>query len=111
KTGEIDYAFPVPVNDVDALEKEDAIELDIKESTFVNYTTINTSKDEYSDKKVRQAMNHAIDKEAYIKVVKNGYAKESTSPLPATNNYYAEQTPYEYDIEKAKELMEEAGYP
>src|SRR5699024_6755233 len=105
KTGEIDYAFPVPVNDVEELESNDALELDIKESTFVNYTTINTNKDQYSDKLVRQAMNHAIDKEAYIKVVKNGYAKEATSPLPATNFYYAEQTPYEYDPEKAKELL------
>lgn len=110
KTGEVDYAFPVPVNDVEGLQNDDSIVVDVNESTYVNYTTINTSKDEYSDKRVRQAMNHAIDKEAYIKVVKNGYAKESTSPLPAANIYYKEQTPYEYDVEKAKELMAEAGY-
>src|SRR5699024_10290213 len=86
------------------------IEVDVKESTYVNYATINTSKEPFDNKKVRQAMNYAINKEAYIKVVKNGYAQESKSPLPATNVYYDEQETYEYNLEKAKELLAEAGY-
>ncbi|HLR65454.1 MAG TPA: ABC transporter substrate-binding protein [Pseudogracilibacillus sp.] len=111
KTGEVDYAFPVPVNDVDELQNDDSVDVGIMESTYVNYVTINTYKEPYNDLKVRQAMNHAIDKEAYIKVVKNGYAQESDSPLPATNNFYEQQETYEYDLDKAKELLAEAGYP
>src|SRR5699024_6821639 len=83
----------------------------IMESTYVNYVTINTYKEHYNNIKVRKAMNHEIYKEAYIKVVKNGYAQESDSPLPATNNFYEQQETYEYDLDKAKELLAEAGYP
>src|SRR5699024_4933891 len=62
------------------------------------------------NEKVSQAMNYAINKEDYVKVVKNGYATPSDSPLPSTNVFYEEQEAYDYDIEKAKELMAEAGY-
>src|SRR5699024_6259049 len=55
-------------------------------------------------------MKYAINKEDYVKVVKNGYATPSVSPLPSTNVFYEEQEAYDYDIEKAKELMAEAGY-
>ncbi|MDY0393676.1 ABC transporter substrate-binding protein [Virgibacillus halophilus] len=61
-------------------------------------------------KKVRQAMNYAINQDEYIKVVKNGYAKKLDSILPTTNVFYSKQTTYDYDLEKAKQLMKEAGY-
>lgn len=48
KTGEADLIYPVPVNDVDSyvdsLKEEDDLDVDIQESTYVNYATINTSK-------------------------------------------------------------------
>lgn len=110
KTGEADFIFPIPVNDVDDLKDEDGIEVETKESTYVNYATINTSKEPFDDEKVRKAMNYAINKDDFIKVVKNGYATASDSPLPSSNVFYEEQEAYDYDIDKAKELMAEAGY-
>lgn len=110
KTGEVDYAFPIPVKDVENLQNEEGLVVDTFESTYVNYVTINSSKAPFDDVKVRQAMNYAVDKEAYIQVVKNGFAVESKSPLPEANNFYKEQETYDYDIEKAKELLKEAGY-
>lgn len=110
KTGDADFIFPIPVNDVEDLQNEDGVKVDLKESTYVNYATINTSKEPFDNEKVRQAMNYAINKEDYVKVVKNGYATPSDSPLPSTNVFYEEQEAYDYDIEKAKELMAEAGY-
>src|SRR5699024_12594462 len=80
------------------------------ECTYVNYATINTSKEPFDNEKVRQAMKYAVNKEDYVKVVKNGYATPSDSPLPSKNVFYEEQEAYDYDIEKAKELMAEAGY-
>ncbi|WP_085524440.1 ABC transporter substrate-binding protein [Tuberibacillus sp. Marseille-P3662] len=110
KTGELDVIFPVPVNNVKELQKADGIKVDLYESTYVNYTTINTSKELFSSKKVRKAMNYAINKEAYSKVVKNGFAKKVSSPLPKTNVNFTAQEPYAYNLEKAKQLMKEAGY-
>src|SRR5699024_1279889 len=74
KTGDADFILPIPVNDVEDLQNEDGVKVDLKESTYVNYATINTSKEPFDNEKVRQAMNYAINKEDYVKVVKNGYA-------------------------------------
>ncbi|WP_080872720.1 glutathione ABC transporter substrate-binding protein [Oceanobacillus timonensis] len=110
KTGETDYIFPVPVNDVESLDAEDNIEVSTVESTYVNYATINTSKEPFNKKEVRQAMNYALNQEDFVKVVKNGYGVASDSVLPATNVFYEGQEPYDYDLDKAKELLAEAGY-
>lgn len=110
KTGELDVIYPVPVTDVEDLQKADGINVDLIESTYVNYTTINTSKEKFSSEKVRKAMNYAINKDAYIKVVKNGFAKKVASPLPKTNVNYTAQEIYTYNLDKAKQLMKEAGY-
>lgn len=110
KTGETDLIYPVPVNDIDSLKDEDDIDVDVKESTYVNYATLNTNKEPFDNKKVRQAMNYAIDQEEFINVVKNGYAKELDSILPKPNLYYSEQENYNHDLDKAKQLMKEAGY-
>ena len=59
---------------------------------------------------MRQALNYAFDSEAYAKVVFNGYAKVPTSIFSDSIFYYAEQTPYSLDLEKAKSLMKEAGF-
>ncbi|WP_077328905.1 ABC transporter substrate-binding protein [Virgibacillus siamensis] len=110
KTGELDVIYPVPVSDVKDLQNADGNKVDLIESTYVNYTTINTSKEPFSNKKVRKAMNYAIDKDAYIKVVKNGFAKKVDSPLPKTNVNYTAQETYSFNLDKAKQLMKEAGY-
>src|SRR5699024_407893 len=54
--------------------------------------------------------NYAISQEDYIKVVKNGFGEKLDSIVPPSTIYYSEQTPYDQDLDKAKELMEEAGY-
>lgn len=43
KTGDADFIFPIPVNDVGDLQDEDGIKVDLKESTYVNYATINST--------------------------------------------------------------------
>src|SRR5699024_11762272 len=105
-----DVIFPISVKYIEEIQDEDGVKLDLKESTYVNYATINTSKEPFDNEKVTQAMNYAINKEDYVKVVKNGYATPSDSPLPSTNVFYEEQEAYDYYIEKAKELIAEAGY-
>src|SRR5699024_968947 len=60
---------------------------------------------------VRQAMNYAIDKQAIIDTFFEGYANEAVNPIPPSiEGYNDEIEGYEYNPEKAKELLEEAGY-
>ena len=111
QTGEADFIHPMPVIQAQEMDGQDGIVVERTPSNIMRYVTLNTTVPELSDKRVRQAMNYAIDKEAYAQVVFNGYCEEVLSCFPSTVSYYAEQTPYTYDLEKAKELMTEAGYP
>lgn len=63
----------------------------------------------FADVNVRKAMNYAIDKRAIAKVVFFGTAKVMDSELPRTK-YYVPQTPYSYDLEKARALMAKSNY-
>lgn len=110
QTGEADYIYPMPAEQVSAVEGDTNIELIEGPSTIARFTFLNMSKEHFSDVRVRQAINYAIDKEAYAKVVKMGYAEALTSHVPSTIQYQTPQPEYTYDVEKAKELMAEAGY-
>ncbi|WP_198409763.1 ABC transporter substrate-binding protein [Limnochorda pilosa] len=64
-----------------------------------------------TDKRVRQALNYAINREAMIKLVINGRAAPAKGVLPpAIPGYNPELKGYNYDPNKAKELLAQAGY-
>ncbi|WP_440947586.1 ABC transporter substrate-binding protein [Methanosarcina sp. T3] len=71
----------------------------------------NTEKEPFDDKRVRQAVNYAIDREAIVTYVLHGYGTTAAGLFPP-NFYWANQeiAPYTYDTEKAKSLLEEAGW-
>lgn len=63
------------------------------------------------DVRVRQAINHAVDIDSIIENVLSGYATPiATVVLPFALGYNPEVTRYEYDPERARELLAEAGY-
>ncbi|HII01853.1 TPA: ABC transporter substrate-binding protein [Methanosarcinaceae archaeon] len=71
----------------------------------------NTAKEPFDDKRVRQAVNHAIDRESIVTYVLHGYGTTAAGLFPP-GFYWAnrEIAPYTYDTEKAKALLEEAGW-
>ncbi|MDF2814776.1 MAG: glutathione transporter substrate-binding protein [Paenibacillus sp.] len=111
KTGEADFIYPMPTEQVAEVEGQKDIVIDKIDSTIVRYITLNTMKKPYDDVKVRQAINYAINKEAYIKVVKSGLGSKLDSSMSSKTQYYSKQTGYDYDPEKAKKLLAEAGLP
>jgi len=64
------------------------------------------------DRRVRQAVNHAIDRKTIVEVVRHGNSYVAGGPIPP-RMFETEQTRkgYEYDPEKARRLLAEAGYP
>ncbi|MYL60911.1 glutathione ABC transporter substrate-binding protein GsiB, partial [Virgibacillus halodenitrificans] len=91
-------------------ENNDDVVIEKTPSTIARYVSINTFKEPFNDVKVRKAMNMAVNKEAYIDVVKNGYASILDSTMSSETQYYSKQEPYTFDVEEAKKLMKEAGY-
>ncbi len=65
-----------------------------------------------ADVRVRQAINHAMDRETIVDVVKGGLGRPTVQMFGPSSPAYDEslEGTYDYDVEKAEELMEEAGY-
>lgn len=110
QTGEADFIYPVPTDQAELINGKDGIVVENRPSIVARYITMNTTKKPYDDVKVRQAINYAINNEAFLKVVYSGYGSDLDSIIPEGLQFYSKQTPYSYDPEKAKQLLAEAGY-
>jgi peptide/nickel transport system substrate-binding protein len=82
-------------------------------SSAVWYVTLNTRHPILKDRRVRQALNYAVNKDAMIRDILKNTAIVATSPMsPVYGPFHEPQvTRYPYDPEKAKALLKEAGYP
>jgi len=109
--GEAQFIYPVPPQLVPTIAHDPRIVVFDKPSIFAVYVALNNMRKPFTDVRVRQALNYAVDKQAFIKVVYNGYADPMDSPEPALMDFYKKQGNYSYDPEKAKQLLAEAGYP
>jgi peptide/nickel transport system substrate-binding protein len=66
----------------------------------------------FKDRRVRQAMNHAVDREAIVKDILGGNGRLAAQPgNPASFGYDPGIRPYAYDPARARQLLTEAGYP
>jgi peptide/nickel transport system substrate-binding protein len=78
---------------------------------FTRVMGMNPSHKPFADKRVRQAINHAIDADTIIKRLVKGKAYRATGWLPPSSPAYDKSLkPYAYDPEKAKKLLSEAGF-
>lgn len=73
---------------------------------------LNASKGPLADKRVRQAINYAIDKDKIIKALVGGAARPLNGPYHSLQDGYdaSAPVPFAYDPDKAKSLLAEAGY-
>lgn len=111
KTGEADFIYPVPPEQAKKIDGKNNISVQAKPSIIVQYLSMNTMKKPFNDPKVRKAVNYAINKKAYLKVVDNGFGKVQDSVIAPKTQFYAKQQVYQYNPQKAKQLLKEAGYP
>ena len=79
---------------------------------FTRSMRMNPSFKPFSDKRVRQAINYAIDTDLIVKRLVKDKAYRATSWLPLSSPSFDKAVkPYAYDPDKAKKLLAEAGYP
>jgi len=75
------------------------------------YVAFNVQKPPFSDVRVRQALNYAVNKEAIVRDVLKNTGVVATEPLlPTSWGYSANAPTYTYNPERAKALLREAGY-
>ncbi len=114
KSGALDIAL-TSTNDYLALQENEAAKKNLNfykpESMSYVYIALNAKKPKLKDKKVRQAIAHAIDRDEIIEVLKSGLARTITGPIPSQFDYYNKSLkPIPYNVEKAKSLLAAAGW-
>ncbi|WP_301098508.1 ABC transporter substrate-binding protein [Otariodibacter sp.] len=99
------------LTDLEKMKTDPNLTVISQEGLNIAYIAFNTQKAPFDNVKVRQALNYAVDKKAIIDAVYRGGGVVAKNPLPPTIwGYNNSITDYEYNPEKAKELLKEAGY-
>ncbi|MBQ3864273.1 MAG: glutathione ABC transporter substrate-binding protein [Clostridia bacterium] len=111
ESGEGDIAYGLPSTEVARLQKNENVVVDLSDTLMTMYVPYNLSKDTpLKDVRVRQAINYATNREEIINDVLGGLATLADSPLAPKTWGYKAVGEYEFNLDKAKELMKEAGY-
>ncbi|MCR8670593.1 ABC transporter substrate-binding protein [Agrococcus sp. HG114] len=111
ESGDIDGYDLVAPADTAALE-EAGFNVMQRDPFTILYLGMNQTVPELQDVRVRQAIAHAIDREALVtQVLPEGTEVASQFIPPVVNGYNEDVTDYEYDPARAQELLAEAGYP
>ncbi|GAA0831824.1 ABC transporter substrate-binding protein [Bifidobacterium pullorum subsp. gallinarum] len=112
QSGEIDLMEDLSPDDLATLESNPDLQKIERPSNNVGYVGFNLKKKPFDDVKVRQALSYAVNKQAIIDAFFAGQAVPAVNPLPPSLWGYNDSIQdYEYDLEKAKQLLAEAGYP
>ena len=111
KTGEVQFIWPLPSEQVDSVKGDSKVTIDKTPSIIERYVVLNVTQKPFNDKRVRQALNYAIDRNALNNVVYKGLAAPPESAIAGNVWGFQKQQMYTYDVEKAKQLLAEAGYP
>src|SRR6266850_2357186 len=111
-TGSLDLIVGTPPDYVAQLETNPKVTMLKQVGAHVWYLGINNQRKPFDDKRVRQALNYAVNKDAIVRDVLKGTGAPSRGPvLPATWGADPGLKPYPYDPERARKLLAEAGYP
>ena len=115
QAGTIDCLNYLTVSQVQTLEKSNPDDYNIVEGTMnlVHAMFLNNEYEPFQDVRVRQALCYAINRDAINQYLFDGRSTIiGTHMIPSLTTWYNEKTSsvYSYDIEKAKELLKEAGY-
>lgn len=111
ESGGVDIAH-ITVSDAGNAESNPDVNLQVTKTLNTQYLSFNCSIEPFNNVKVRQAISLAIDADAINQAAQLGYSDVAKSFLaPNVWGYYEADSEYNsYDVEKAKELMAEAGY-
>ncbi|MGM0924119.1 MAG: glutathione ABC transporter substrate-binding protein [Bacillota bacterium] len=109
ENGEVDVIAPVATQDIERLKENENVSVDITPIYRTIYISMNQRNPLFQDVKVRQALNYAVDKKTIVEKILLGQGKVAEAAIGSSVAGYSSVGAYEYDPEKAKELLAEAG--
>jgi peptide/nickel transport system substrate-binding protein len=116
QTNEIDIVTRLSSEEATSLKTQPGLtvlQYPVDRVFYVAFNNLTTGlKQPTMDKRVRQAMNYAVDRQAIVNSIFGGFARLSTGLVtPADLGYDPNFKPFAYDPAKARQLLADAGYP
>ncbi len=111
ESGGVDIAVDIVASDLDLLATKDNVKV-LRTPSWGNvFIGFNCKEGPFTNKALRQAINYALDREAIVKGVYGNSGKLAAGPMPESFwGYNPDLKGYSRNIEKAKELLTQAGY-
>lgn len=115
ENGEADmYPFMAGSQEIKRLEKSDHLAITDQGYAAVgpiNWLAFNTASEKLKDKRVRQAIAYATDRDFITKALMRGIARPQRSPIIESSPFFDPTIPpYDLDLDKARQLMADAGH-
>lgn len=109
--GDVDFIMPVPPQDFDRIDKAEGIKLiTMTGSRIITFQINQNRREEFKNVKVRQAMAYAVNNAGIVEKIMKGRAGAAAQNSPKGYQGYNAALQPRFDLEKAKQLMKEAGY-
>ncbi|WP_128895557.1 ABC transporter substrate-binding protein [Longirhabdus pacifica] len=110
-TGDIDLMDGISYTDIAQVTSKSEFQMFERKSNTIGYLGLTNTREPLDNKLVRQALNHAVNKQEIADAFYGGYAVPAINPMPPLiNGYHEGVEDYAFDVEKAKSLLAEAGY-
>ena len=114
KNGELDMAYFLDGPDAEALKRDPRLALVATRHAsifWVEFADQWDPRSPWNDKRLRQAVNFALDRKATSEAACLGYCPPAGVIVPRVMDFALQVPPHPYDPAKAKQLLAEAGYP
>lgn len=112
KTGECHVMSEPQPQDIEQIQKVAGLKILSLEGLNTGYVAFNTTRKPFDNLKVREAVTMALNKKSYIDAIYKGQGVIAKNPIPPTIWSYNKSTKDdEYNVEKAKKLLADAGFP
>jgi peptide/nickel transport system substrate-binding protein len=106
----IDVAYSLLPDELQFVELHPDLTVYQEPAAAVAFLAMNTSHPPFDDLRVRQAVNHAVNKDSIVKLAYQKLATAATGPLPPSQwGHHKPRATYPYDLERARALLAEAA--
>ena len=109
EAGDADLILNIPPEEIPRIKKDTRFHVESIATARALYLVINVKKKPFDDVRVRQALNHAVNREAIVKELFQNNAEAIPGIVAPLQNGYVKLPAYVYDPRKAKELLAQAG--
>jgi peptide/nickel transport system substrate-binding protein/glutathione transport system substrate-binding protein len=109
QAGNIDIAFQLTLDNLTLLDKEKFEVLEVDSDSHIHLALQCAEGKPFNDKNLREALSLSIDRQAIVDSILGG-GTASTWVVPKSNIGYVAGKPYEYNVERAKELIAQSTY-